>query len=74
MIFLLMMQKFWMMIEKTVNFFNLDKESVPKKGANYFIYTITVNSNDRSNKIITSDGPAPKALKPLIKYIKKALL
>ena len=45
------------------NFFNLDEESLPKKGADYFIYTITVNSNDRSNKIITSDTYCSKSIK-----------
>jgi hypothetical protein len=56
------------------NFFNLDKESLPKKGADYFIYTITVDSGDRSYKIIASDSTAPKALKPLIRYMKKRAL
>jgi len=57
------------------NFFILDKESLPEKGADYFIYTITVDSDNKSHKIITSDSTAPKALKPLIKYMRnKALL
>jgi len=56
------------------NFFILEKESLPKIGSDYFIYTITVDSDNKSHKIITSDSTAPKALKPLIKYMRKKAL
>ena len=56
------------------DFFNLSPESLPERGADYFIYTITVDSGGKNHRIVTSDNTAPKALKPLIRLMRKKTL
>jgi hypothetical protein len=55
---------------KNSNFYNLKNESISsKKGADYYVYKITVENNGTSKNINTTDFSMPKELKDLISFV-----
>jgi hypothetical protein len=57
-------------------FFELPKETpLPKKGADYYKYTITIedDENKRSHTIKTNDETLPPELGPLVDYLESKI-
>jgi hypothetical protein len=53
-------------------FFDLPaKFPLPKKGADFFQYSITVESEGKKHTIEVSDPAVPATLRPLIQYLMK---
>jgi hypothetical protein len=60
----------------TARFFELPSETpLPKRGADYFKYKITVEmeENKKSHTIKTNDMTMPYALRPLVNYFEKKI-
>jgi hypothetical protein len=58
------------------NFFDLPQETpLPKRGADYFKYKITVemDENNKSHTIKTNDITMPPSLRPLVNYLQNKL-
>ena len=51
------------------DFFNLPTEIIGQKGADQFVYTLTVESEGRRHTVRTGDTAAPERLKPLIEWL-----
>lgn len=57
------------MINKA-KFFDLPSEApLPKRGADYFKYRLTIEENEKSHTIKTNDVIMPSDLRPLVNYI-----
>jgi hypothetical protein len=60
----------------SANFFDLPQETpLPKRGADYFKYKITVemDENNKSHTIKTNDITMPPSLRPLVNYLQNKL-
>jgi hypothetical protein len=60
----------------SANFFDLPQETpLPKRGADYFKYKITVEMDDnkKSHTIKTNDITMPPSLRPLVNYLQNKL-
>jgi hypothetical protein len=56
----------------TARFFELPSETpLPKRGADYFKYKITVETEEKSHTIKTNDMTMPSELRPLVNYLEK---
>lgn len=56
----------------TAGFFNLpEKFPIPKRGADYFVYRLTVEKDGRKHTVEVSEPAAPAELRPLLQYLTK---
>ncbi len=56
----------------TAGFFNLpEKFPAPKRGADYFLYRLTVDSGGNKHTVEVSDPAVPATLRPLIQSLMK---
>lgn len=54
------------------DFFNLpEKFPMPKRGADYFHYRLTIESKGKKRTIEVSDPAAPATLRPLLQFLSK---
>lgn len=51
------------------DYFNLPPEIIGQKGADQFLYTLTVESEGRRHTVRTTDAAAPEGLRPLIEWL-----
>jgi hypothetical protein len=51
------------------NFFKLPATSMPRRGADRFEYSITVEKGDKRHTVRTADGAVPEDLQPLLDYL-----
>jgi hypothetical protein len=51
------------------DFFNLPAEIIGPKGADQFLYTLTVETEGQRHTVRTTDAAAPARLKPLIDWL-----
>jgi len=59
------------LIEKA-DFFNLpEKFPVPKRGADYFQYRLTIEKEGTQHTVEVSDPAAPATLRPLLQFLSK---
>jgi hypothetical protein len=53
-------------------FFNLpEKFPLPKRGADYFVYRLTVEKDGRKHTVEVSEPAVPAELRPLLQYLMK---
>jgi hypothetical protein len=56
----------------TAGFFNLpEKFPAPKRGADYFLYRLTVENYGRKHTVEVSEPAVPAELRPLLQYLMK---
>jgi hypothetical protein len=54
------------------DFFNLpEKFPVPKKGADYFQYRLTIENEGKKHTVEVSDPAVPATLRPLLQFLSK---
>ncbi len=54
------------------NFFNLpEKFPIPKRGADYFQYRLTIETEGKKHTVEVSDPAAPPTLRPLLQFLSK---
>lgn len=54
------------------DFFNLpEKFPVPKRGADYFQYRLTIETEGKKHTIEVSEPAAPPTLRPLLQFLSK---
>jgi len=54
------------------DFFNLpEKFPVPKRGADYFQYRLTIEKEGKQHTVEVSDPAAPATLRPLLQFLSK---
>ncbi len=55
---------------ETSGFFNLpEKFPAPKRGADYFLYKLTVETEGRKHTVAVSEQAVPEGLTPLLQFL-----